>query len=149
MFNKWKYSLNTIWCYFCLFQKTKWTYLGSCWSEDPLPYTGMTLSRLMPALHTGQVCLFGLVSSHWWRHGQLKRGIRIYQLQLSKVSITYPKNTLIIYRQVMMELQIYLFIKIIWVNFFLSRSQYFCENCHDLQKRTVRLSWNYCPCMCT
>jgi len=46
--------------------------LGSC-LEPPLPYNGMTLSRLIAALQTGHDCLFGLVSSHWWRHGQQKR----------------------------------------------------------------------------
>lgn len=44
--------------------------LGSCWPVLPRPYNGMTLSRLMPALHTGQTCLFGLVSNHWCKHGQ-------------------------------------------------------------------------------
>lgn len=39
-------------------------YLGSCWPVLPLPYRGMTLSRLMPALQTGHTCLFGLVSNH-------------------------------------------------------------------------------------
>lgn len=40
------------------------TNLGSCWPVLPRPYRGMTLSRLMPALHTGHTCLFGLVSNH-------------------------------------------------------------------------------------
>ena len=41
--------------------------LGSLPSELPLPYRGITLSLLIPALHTGQICLLGLVSSHWNR----------------------------------------------------------------------------------
>lgn len=47
--------------------------LGSCCPVLPLPYRGITLSRLIPALHTGHTCLFGLVSSHWCKQGQQKR----------------------------------------------------------------------------
>ena len=47
-------------------------HLGSCGFGFPLPYIGITLSLEMPALHTGQVCLFGLVSSHWCKQGQLE-----------------------------------------------------------------------------
>lgn len=47
--------------------------LGSCWAVLPRPYKGITLSLLIPALHTGQTCLFGLVSNHWCKHGQQKR----------------------------------------------------------------------------
>lgn len=47
--------------------------LGSCWPVLPLPYKGITLSRLMPALQTGHTCLFGLVSSHWCKQGQQNR----------------------------------------------------------------------------
>lgn len=47
--------------------------LGSCCPVLPLPYKGITLSRLIPALHTGHTCLFGLVSSHWCKQGQQKR----------------------------------------------------------------------------
>lgn len=39
-------------------------YLGSLFSVQPRPYMGTTLSFEIPALHTGQVCLFGLVSNH-------------------------------------------------------------------------------------
>ena len=46
------------------FQNIK-IYLGSFLSVFPLPYRGMTLSLLIPALQTGQICLFGRVSSHW------------------------------------------------------------------------------------
>lgn len=46
---------------------------GSCWPVLPLPYSGMTLSLLMPALHTGHTWLVGLVSNHWCKHGQQKR----------------------------------------------------------------------------
>lgn len=47
--------------------------LGSCWPVLPRPYKGITLSRLMPALHTGHTCLLGLVSNHWCKQGQQKR----------------------------------------------------------------------------
>ena len=40
-------------------------YLGSCWLVLPLPYSGMTLSLLVPALQTGHPGLLGHVSSHW------------------------------------------------------------------------------------
>lgn len=46
---------------------------GSCCLVLPRPYNGITLSLLMPALHTGHVGLLGRVSSHWCRHGQQKR----------------------------------------------------------------------------
>lgn len=39
-------------------------HLGSSWLELPRPYSGMTLSLLMPALHTGHCCLLGCVSNH-------------------------------------------------------------------------------------
>lgn len=39
-------------------------YLGSCCPVLPLPYSGITLSRLIPALQTGHTCRLGLVSSH-------------------------------------------------------------------------------------
>lgn len=38
--------------------------LGSCWLLSPLPYIGMTFSRLMPALHTGHSWRSGRVSNH-------------------------------------------------------------------------------------
>lgn len=47
--------------------------LGSCWPVLPRPYMGITLSRLIPALHTGHTCLLGRVSSHWCKQGQQKR----------------------------------------------------------------------------
>lgn len=47
--------------------------LGSCCPVLPLPYRGITLSRLIPALQTGHTCLFGLVSNHWCKQGQQKR----------------------------------------------------------------------------
>lgn len=47
-------------------------YLGSCWFPEPLPYNGITFSREIAALQTGHVWLFGLVSSHWCKHGQLE-----------------------------------------------------------------------------
>lgn len=47
--------------------------LGSCWFPEPLPYNGITFSREIAALQTGHVWLFGLVSSHWCKHGQQKR----------------------------------------------------------------------------
>lgn len=37
---------------------------GSCWFTLPRPYNGITLSLLIPALHTGHMGLFGRVSSH-------------------------------------------------------------------------------------
>ena len=37
---------------------------GSSFSSLPLPYSGITLSRLIPALHTGHACRLGLVSNH-------------------------------------------------------------------------------------
>ena len=40
-------------------------YLGSSWLVLPLPYSGMTLSLLVPALQTGHPGLLGHVSSHW------------------------------------------------------------------------------------
>ena len=40
------------------------SYLGSSWFVLPLPYNGITLSLLMPALHTGHTDLFGRVSNH-------------------------------------------------------------------------------------
>lgn len=40
-------------------------YLGSSWLVLPLPYSGMTLSLLIPALQTGHTDLLGRVSSHW------------------------------------------------------------------------------------
>lgn len=46
--------------------------LGSCCCVLPLPYKGTTLSLLIAALQTGHTCLFGLVSSHWCKQGQLK-----------------------------------------------------------------------------
>lgn len=46
---------------------------GSCCPVLPLPYSGITLSRLIPALHTGHTCLVGRVSNHWCRQGQQKR----------------------------------------------------------------------------
>lgn len=45
-------------------------YLGSCWPVLPRPYNGITLSLLIPALHTGHTCLFGLVSNHCNRNRQ-------------------------------------------------------------------------------
>lgn len=42
----------------------KGSYLGSSWLALPLPYNGITLSLLIPALHTGQTDLLGRVSSH-------------------------------------------------------------------------------------
>ena len=55
-------------------QSTNWEcYLGSFPSGFPLPYRGITLSLLIPALQTGQICLLGLVSIHWWMQGQQKR----------------------------------------------------------------------------
>ena len=46
--------------------------LGSVLSEQFLPYTGMTLSLVTPALHTGHLFEPELPdSSHWLRHGQL------------------------------------------------------------------------------
>lgn len=47
--------------------------LGSTLLALPRPYRGTTLSLPIPALQTGHSCLFGLVSNHWWRHGQLKK----------------------------------------------------------------------------
>lgn len=41
-------------------------HLGSSWLELPLPYSGITFSLLMPALHTGHCCRLGRVSNHWW-----------------------------------------------------------------------------------
>lgn len=49
------------------------TNLGSSWFELPRPYNGITLSRLIPDLQTGHTFLFGRVSSHWCKQGQLKR----------------------------------------------------------------------------
>lgn len=46
---------------------------GSLGSAFPRPYRGTTLSLPMPALQTGQIWWWGLVSSHWWRHGQQNR----------------------------------------------------------------------------
>lgn len=46
------------------------TYRGSSSLVLPRPYSGTTFSLLIAALHTGQSCLVGRVSSHWWRHGQ-------------------------------------------------------------------------------
>merc|ERR1719266_2135620 len=43
---------------------------GSLGFASSLPYNGTTLSFPIPALHTGQICLFGLVSSQVCRHGQ-------------------------------------------------------------------------------
>lgn len=47
--------------------------LGSCCPVLPRPYNGITFSRLIPALHTGQTWRFGLVSNHWCKQGQQKR----------------------------------------------------------------------------
>lgn len=47
--------------------------LGSCCPVLPLPYKGITLSLLIPALQTGHTCLFGRVSNHWCKQGQQKR----------------------------------------------------------------------------
>lgn len=49
---------------------------GSCCLVLPLPYRGITFSLLIAALHTGHTWRLGLVSSHWWRHGQLESGVR-------------------------------------------------------------------------
>lgn len=46
---------------------------GSSCFVLPRPYNGITFSLLIAALHTGQTCLLGRVSSHWWRHGQLEK----------------------------------------------------------------------------
>lgn len=46
-------------------------YLGSSWFVLPRPYKGITFSLLIPDLQTGHNFLFGLVSSHWCKQGQL------------------------------------------------------------------------------
>lgn len=51
-----------------------WTHLGSCCPVLPLPYSGMTLSRLMPALQTGHTCLLGLVSNHCKQETKVHEG---------------------------------------------------------------------------
>lgn len=43
---------------------------GSCWFVLPRPYSGITFSLLIAALHTGHSCRLGRVSSHWCKHGQ-------------------------------------------------------------------------------
>lgn len=48
-------------------------FLGSSCLVLPLPYSGITLSLLMAALHTGHTCRLGRVSSHWCKHGQQNR----------------------------------------------------------------------------
>jgi hypothetical protein len=47
-------------------------YLGSFLLASPRPYIGMTLSRSMPALHTGQSLLCACISNHCAKHGQLR-----------------------------------------------------------------------------
>lgn len=60
------------------------THRGSCWPVLPLPYSGMTLSRLMPALHTGHTCLLGLVSNHCINMG----GLRLHDT--FRVAVKHP-----------------------------------------------------------
>lgn len=49
----------------------KKVYLGSSCLVAPRPYSGITLSLLIAALHTGHIFLAGRVSNHWCKQGQL------------------------------------------------------------------------------